>query len=196
MLLPQIALAKDLGQYGQVFIIKEQDIIEYIKSKLSRLEASGELFQHQETITNKIKAQVRTPTSVIGIITTEKERTYYYDPTYEVTQDITDNVGRVIAKAGDKINPLDHISLDYSLIFIDGDDKKQVDFAIQKNTEHDRTKIILIKGSPLDLQEQHNIWIYFDQHGYLVNKLGITQVPAIVIQDKKQLKIQEVKIDD
>ncbi len=188
-----LVYARDLGQYGQVFEIKEQDIIEYIKSRLSNLGASGELNQHHEIITKKIEKQVRTPTPVAGLIQTQKQRVFYFDPTYEVKETITDHIGQVIARAGDKINPLDKVSLTKSLVFIDGTVKEQVDFALAMNTAHpDAVKIILVNGSPLDLQEKHNIWIYFDQQGYLINKLGIMQVPAVVVQDGKKLKIEEI----
>ena len=53
-----------------------------------------------------------------------------------------------------------------------------------------QAKIILVKGSPLKLQRKEKIWIYFDQGGILTSKLGITQVPALVVQEGLQLKIK------
>jgi conjugal transfer pilus assembly protein TraW len=51
-----------------------------------------------------------------------------------------------------------------------------------------------VKGAPLELNEQHDRWFYFDQAGVLTKKLGIKQVPSIVTQYGQLLKIQEVKL--
>lgn len=202
------ASAKDLGQYGQVFEIKEQDIIEYIKDKLARMEISGEIDEHQRQIAKKLEHKIRTPDSVTSLTkaTKDKARTFYYDPSYIVEETITDHLGNIIANKGEKINPLDQVSLNSELIFIDGSDQAQVNFAIAKAKNKNKsalteansreTKIILVNGSPLELQENHNIWIYFDQNGYLTNKLGIKQVPALVRQVDKKLEIKEESVDE
>jgi conjugal transfer pilus assembly protein TraW len=60
---------------------------------------------------------------------------------------------------------------------------------------HPLAKIIFVKGAPLKIMEEIGLTVFFDQHGKITKKLGITQVPAIVIQDGKHLKIEEVKAD-
>ncbi|GHT93168.1 hypothetical protein FACS1894122_07980 [Alphaproteobacteria bacterium] len=54
--------------------------------------------------------------------------------------------------------------------------------------------MILVKGSPLELQKRLHRDIYFDQQGILTSKFGIKHVPAIVFQkaDEKFLTILEV----
>ena len=59
----------------------------------------------------------------------------------------------------------------------------------------EKLKIILVKGEPLKLQREQReqkIWIYFDQAGFLTQKLGIKEVPALVIQDGLRLKISVI----
>ena len=55
------------------------------------------------------------------------------------------------------------------------------------------SKIILVKGSPLELQEKLGIPVYFDQYGTLTKRIGIKQVPAIVWQEvgRKVLTVSE-----
>ena len=56
----------------------------------------------------------------------------------------------------------------------------------------EKLKIILVKGEPLKLQRElkkQKIWIYFDQAGFLTQKLEIKEVPALVTQDGLRLKI-------
>jgi len=55
-------------------------------------------------------------------------------------------------------------------------------------------KIILINGSPLELQKKYKLWVYFDQSGILTTKFGIKHVPATVSQEGKRLKIREIKL--
>jgi len=197
-----VTLAKDLGVFGETFEIKEKDLLDHIRIRLFQMQKDGSLEAENRKIKEKILANVKTPKPIASIKHTEVERTFEYDPTIELTQDLADHKGRVFAKKGDRFNPLDKITLSKPLLFIDGDDEKHVKWAIAKingnNPGGDARlcRIILIKGSPLDLQEQLKRDIYFDQHGILTNKLGIKHVPAIVLQEKgkKVLTITEEAI--
>jgi conjugal transfer pilus assembly protein TraW len=170
------------------------------------MQENGSLEAESNRIREKILSNVRTPQAVPGIKHTETERTFEYDPTIELTRDLSDHNGRnggdarLFARKGDRFNPLDVMSLSKPLLFIDGDDEKQVKWAIAKLKDesipgHSSAKIILVKGSPLELQKKLNRDIYFDQHGVITSKLGIQQVPAIVLQKEgeKVLTIIEEK---
>ena len=47
-------------------------------------------------------------------------------------------------------------------------------------------------GSYLDLMRRWKRPVFFDQQGQLTDKLGIRHVPALVTQDGKRLKIEEI----
>lgn len=211
---------KDLGNFGETFDVKERNLLEHIQTRLFQMQQDGSLETESDKINEKILSNVRSPQTVAGIKNTETERTFEYDPTIELTQDLTDHNGRVFAKKGDRFNPLEVMRLSKPLLFIDGDDEKQVKWAIAKLEDkdiqgHSSAKIILVKGSPLDLQKRltdvDNMTyadqskqlqqmpalqaLYFDQHGVITSKLGIQQVPAILYQKKgkKVLTIREEK---
>ena len=187
--MPFFAFAKDFGVVGHTYNIEEQDIIQYIKSKLEQID----IVKLQEEQQQIVRTLVERPKEVAGIIDAKENREYFYDPTFILEEDIFDHVGRIIQKSGTRINPLEKIALRHDLIFINGDNPKQVEFALSYfKTKDAKATIILIKGSPIKLQKEHKIWIYFDQEGLLTGKFGITQVPAIVTQDQLQLKIREV----
>jgi conjugal transfer pilus assembly protein TraW len=81
------------------------------------------------------------------------------------------------------------------LIFIDGDDEKQVQFALKVRTQKEKKlKIVLVKGMPLKLQKQNKVWIYFDQGGVITRQFGINQIPALVEQDGLKLKISITEV--
>lgn len=191
ILLSPIAEAKDFGIHGHTYNIKEQDIVEYIKNKLQGIN----LAELEEKTKEQVKKQVNIPLPVEGISKASEDKIYYYDPTYILEEDIYDHEGRLIHPQGTTINPLEKAPFKNSLIFIDGDDEEQVQFALDTYKQKDKkAKIILINGSPIELQKKHKIWIYFDQAGILTSKFGITHVPAVVSQDKLRLKIEEVKL--
>ena len=176
--------AKDLGVFGETFEIKEKDLLEYIQTRLLQMQQDGSLEAESNRIREKILNNVKTPQAVANIKHTEVERTFKYDPTIEITQDIADHKGQVFARKGDRFNPLEIVSLSKPLLFIDGDDEKQVQWAVLKIAENNLSKIILVKGSPFEIQKKLNRDIYFDQHGFITSKLGIQHVPAIVYQNE------------
>ena len=187
------AEAKDFGIMGQVFEIKEQNLLEYIKQKLNLLKASGELELKQNEMKEKVRNYVNRPYRVKGIITTTEPREYYYDPTYTVVNDIKDQDGRVFIEAGRRVNPLEMMPLSYKMLFIDGDDEAQVKWGLEQ-AKKDKIKIILVNGAIIDLMKANKVRFYFDQQGVLSEKFGIKQVPAIVEQKDLQLLIKEVKV--
>ena len=181
--------AKDLGTFGETFPIIEENLLSVIKTKLQKLGSSGELEVHQKKIQEEATMKLQRPAEVTGIIKTKKPRVFSYNPSITVPYDLKDDKGKIFFKAGTIVNPLDMYALKYTLLFIDGDDKEQVNWAINHKMQ---IKIILIKGSPFELMKEHGTPVFFDQGGSLVKKFGITQVPARITQEGKNLKVEEV----
>jgi conjugal transfer pilus assembly protein TraW len=183
--------------FGETFEIAEADLLEQMLSKLMELERSGRLDAEKEKIERRVKKMILHPQAIAGISHTQTMRKYKFDPTITVTRDLSDHNGNVFARKGDKFNPLDRISMTKPLLFIDGDDEKHEKWAISKINEHPWAKVVLVNGSPMDLQKRLNRDVYFDQHGVLTTKLGIKHVPAIVFQDlgKKTLTIIEEVVE-
>lgn len=90
-------------------------------------------------------------------------------------------------------NPLDYVSMTRHLLFFDGRDKAQIKQA-ENLIEHyqGRLKPILTAGSYVQLMRQWKAQVYYDQGGALVRKFGIEHVPALVSQEGKRLRIDEV----
>lgn len=187
------AEAKDFGVQGHVFEIAEQDFLEVINAKLKAVNWD----KFNQKIQDKTKDYVETPAAIKNITKAKESKEYFYDPTYVLDQDIYDHIGKLIHAKGTKVNPLEFSSLREDLIFIDGDDEKQIEFALkQYKQKQEKLKIILVKGSPLKLQRKEKIWIYFDQGGILAKKLDIKAIPALVEQDELKLKINIINLDE
>lgn len=187
------ALAKDFGVHGVIYVIEEVDPIQVIQQKLKVMEENGELEQRNLELQKKTRASVERPKPVEGMTKTTKGRVFYYDPTYVVKEDLKDHQGRVFAKNGSRINPLEIVSLSTNLLFFDGDDEMQVAFAKEK-LKNTSLKLILTKGAPLALTEELRVPVYFDQGGILTKKFGINHVPAVVSQENLHLRIEEIEL--
>ncbi|AIL66154.1 conjugal transfer pilus assembly protein TraW (plasmid) [Rickettsiales bacterium Ac37b] len=182
----KFSYAKDFGVQGHIFPIIEEDILKLIEKRLSELDMEKINHDMQE----KTKDYIENPKSVAGIKTAKESKIFYFDPTYVLKENIYDHENNLLHSEGTKVNPLEQVSLEESLLFIDGLDERQVNLALKLAKEKDnKVKIILTSGSPLKLQREHKKWIYFDQGGIITSKLSIIEVPALVEQEGVNLKI-------
>ncbi|EKE01006.1 MAG: hypothetical protein ACD_21C00246G0009 [uncultured bacterium] len=188
------AFAKDLGVWGNVFEVAEQDIREFIYARLRQMQQNGDLEKINTSFIKNVKNHTLRPAPVVGLTTTKNPKTFYYDPTYVLTKNIEDEKGKIIAKAGTTINPLDTVTLHSVWFFLDADDKRQIQWALENAKKHDYVKFILVKGSIKDAGEALGDRIYFDQNGLITKQLGIKHIPCVVKQDGKRLQIQEVAL--
>lgn len=143
--------SKDLGVYSETFPIVEENLLDVIRKKLASMEAEGSLTQAQQQMAQKAKEKILKPSPVKGLIKTQAPRRWFYDPSMTIESDIKDHKGNVIASKGDVINPFDRVSWGAPLLFLDGDDPEQVTWA---ETQHVLSKWILVKGSPVELEEK------------------------------------------
>ncbi len=192
-LLP-IAQADEIGIVGPTYDIAEPDLLEVIQSRLYQMEKSGELAKKQDEYRDQVIGVVEKPKPVPGLKATAVKRTFYYDPTMILDHDIRGEDGSILFSHGLKVNPLDHVSLRDELIFFDGRDRRQVTFAQRTLRKlKGAAKPILVAGEPLNLMRDWKRRVFYDQGGALVRRLGIRQVPAVVTQDGKRLRVDEVR---
>ena len=187
--------AEDLGTVGATYAIAEPHLLSYIAQTLRDKEKSGELANLEEQAKSRVIESIRNPQPLAGIRSTQTARTFYFDPSIKVEQNITDDKGNIIVPAGTTKNPLEVVSLSKHLLFFDGRDPQQVREA-RALIDHygGKLKPILIAGSYLDLMKAWQLSVYFDQQGVLTGKFGITQVPALVSQEGMRLRIDEFKV--
>lgn len=184
------AHARDYGQQGALFPIAEPDLLEQIQRKLMALQASGATARLNEDLKRRTIAKVNRPAPVSGLGVASAVRRWAFDPTISVAEDISDDMGRIIMAAGTRVNPLDTVPLRQTLVFLDGDDPVQLDWAT-KNFASSEAKLILVNGAPLQLMRGKQRRFFFDQGGKLVRHFNIKAVPATVNQQGRLLLITE-----
>lgn len=183
--------ASDFGQMGEVFPIIETDLLATIENKLKTLEANGAIERLQAQMRDQAEASVRRPRPVAGMTPTVMKREWLFDPSAVLDKDVFDAKGNLIAKAGTRVNPLDFVTMRKNLVFVDGDDKAQVDWAVA-HWPANKAKIVFVAGSPFDAMKPWQRRFYFDQGGRLTGHFGIEHVPAVVAPAGKALKVSEV----
>ena len=191
--------AKDFGNRGANYPVAEESILLMFQKKLGALDLKKE----EERMRKAAEERVKNPAPVSGIVPAKETREFWHDPTYILTEDAVLPCGRVLYRVGTAVNPLDYMDLGRRLFFVDGREKKQVewlksrllpDSSSGENKIEDR--IILVGGSPVELQDKLGFEVYFDQAGELTTRFGIKGSPALAEQDGKKLKIVEVALDE
>jgi len=187
-------IAKDLGVIGPSYPVIERDLIEVIHERIQQKTASGELGELHNGLKDRTKNYAKRPPGV-SLPRALEYRAVEINPVYTLDKDITDADGKVIFKAGTKVNPLEVNPLTKTLCFIDGDDPEQVSWMKEYCSADIRNKMILVNGDYLGLTEKLNLRLYFDQRGYLVERFGIKAVPAVIRQSGKVLYVEEFPIN-
>ena len=155
---------------------------------------NGELAAYQNQYKQKIINEIEHPKPIPGISATATASVHYFDPSMTTERDITDQTGKILFPRGTHVNPLDYLGWNTYLLFADGRDEKQLAFCKKLIAASDHpVKLVLVAGEPLGLMRKWKIQVYYDQGGALTKRFAITQVPAIIRQEGKRLRIDELR---
>ena len=192
------ASARDFGVAGALFPIVERDLLATIHARLTTLEQTGATQRLNAELQRRSIARVNRPKPVEGLTRAEVSRSWLFDPTIELADEIADDKGRLIMARGTRVNPLDSVALRQALVFFNGDDPAQLAWALQRAVNKPAgerpAKLILVKGAPLELMRTRQTRFYFDQGGTLIRHFAIRALPALVEQHGRQLKISEIAL--
>ncbi|WP_201162511.1 type-F conjugative transfer system protein TraW [Klebsiella michiganensis] len=177
-LLSPLTQAADLGTWGDLWPVREQDMLQLITQRLQKLQTSGQWDQTMDEFKQRVIENSQRPAPVEGIKRAEKYEQRWFDPSIRLTEDLKDNEGRVFARKGEVVNPLKTVPFMQTLYFINGDDADQIAWMKRQVPETLMSKIILVRGSVPDTSAALDSRIYFDQNGVLSQRFGLTTVPA------------------
>ena len=191
------AWAKDLGVRGTTWPVAEPDLLEEIETRLIELQRSGELARLEEEARTRARQSLEEPEPVPGIARAREQRSRMFDPTIAVARDIRTADGALIAAAGARVNPVEHLPLTRDLIFIDGRRAAEIAWALARDRKSGRpAKIVLLAGRPLDLMRRHRRPFFFDTGGRLAARFGIAATPTLIEQDGTVLRLTEIPVED
>lgn len=187
-------LAKDLGTFGELFPITENNLIDVIKNQLAEMEKNGNLELFNREMQQKARDRLNRPKTVLTN-KVEKTTEKLFDPSVTLNRDLKDDKGQIFAKKGTRVNPLNWVNFEMKLYFLDADDDLQVKWLSKQNLKS-QDKIILTNGSPFELEKILKKRVFYDQNGELIERLKIKSVPVVVERDGYLLKITEVSVNE
>lgn len=152
------AQAVIVGREGVTYAIKERDMLEVLRQRLSEID----LQKLQEDIQSSLKEQVKTfriRDAVSGLPPANRGRQYRVDLTYTVPQDIKDLHGNIIYPKGHKLNPLkvlaeQGISYPLMLLVLNGEREAELEWFTGSQFDNPRVKVLITDGYPYQLAEQ------------------------------------------
>ncbi|MCL6746913.1 type-F conjugative transfer system protein TraW [Kosakonia sp. R1.Fl] len=191
LLLSGVVQAKNLGTWGEMYPIAEQDMLTTIQTRLKAMEASGEMAREQDAFRQRVMENTLRPKPVEGLTLAQKNTTHYIDPSLTISEDLKDQQGRVFARKGQVINPLDTVAFTDTLYFIDADNPQQLAWIKAQKPETLTARVILVNGDIREATNALDTRIYFDQDGTLSRKFALTAIPARVTlsEDRRRLRI-------
>lgn len=191
--LVQGALARDHGVMGQTWGIAEPDLLTTIDTRLKTLQANGGIARMQAKMRANAEHRVRNPLPVSGITPVREARSWTFDPSIVLDRDLRDVKGNLVAAAGTRVNPMAFVAMKTDLVFIDGRDDAQVEWAL-KRWSATAAKIIFVAGSPFERMGEKKRRFFFDQQGKLTGHFGITHVPAVVAPEGTAMRVSEIEL--
>ena len=187
------ATAKDLGVRGETWAIAEPDLLQVLEARLHELEQSGAMAAIEDEARARVRARIEAPEPVAGIASAVTFRSRLVDPSVVLDRDVRLPDGTLLAAAGTRLNPLEHMPLSRDLLFIDARRDVEVGWALGHAGS---STIVLLAGRPLDLMRRHRRPFYFDQNGRLAARYGLAATPVLLEQEGLQLRITEVPVKD
>lgn len=168
---------------GQVYTIKERDLLDVIHERIAAMDMDALQDKLQDLLFEQVKTY-RLPDSVSDLPIATKERLYRVDLTYTVPQDITDLRGTVLYPAGYQFNPLtvmaeQGLTYPFMLVIINGARKAEREWFVHSAFDNPRVKLLVTDGYPYQLAEELKRPVY-QLTGLIQERFRIEETPTIV----------------
>lgn len=191
--LSRIAMAdtviRDLGTTGATYPVVEPDLIAELQQesiRLNEMKSTAQLLEQMKTYQ---------PANLYKLPHATANRTFLVNLDYSVDHDVVDGEGNVLYPQGTTFNPLDYISFPGGLVVIDGKDPLQLSwFQSTPYADNQQARLLLSEGYAYELTRQLQRQVYY-LTADIAKRLQLTAVPAVVVQDGRKLRVDELKID-
>ncbi len=182
------ALARDLGKYGATYAISEEDAIVRIQKAIAKYDWAKFKKQQIEKIRNY------QPKDLVKLPAAKEDRVFKVDMTGILKEDIIGGDGTVIYPKGYQYNPMEYVFMRRILVFINGQDKSQIEWYKKSPYPHDlRTMLLLTDGSYVDVRKKLKTSVYY-ANKEIIDRMGIKAVPSVAVQKGTELEVREYSL--
>jgi len=181
---------RDLGRYGAVYPIVEPDALAEMKRKAARVDWGKYL--DREKMARKIREYK--PKDLAKLPAARRERAFLADMSYTLDMDIPDGKGGILYPKGYTFNPLDYVNLERTLVIINGNDKRQVEWFRKSPWNKDMNAMLLLTdGSYYTLGERLKRPVFYADR-LLVTRLKLQAVPSVAVQKGRFIEVREYEV--
>ncbi|HHF7365621.1 TPA: type-F conjugative transfer system protein TraW [Legionella bozemanae] len=194
--LVETGFAKSFGVVGEIFPIAEKSFLKLIEERLVALKASGEIEAINQRWIQRVAEHANKPTA-LNLPRAAYSMRYDFIPEITLSQDISDEQGRVLYSKGTRVNALSQLpSYKPCWLFFNADDEAQLNWVDLQKTKCPNPKFILTGGAINTAEKRLQSVIYFDQAGKITSKLHIAHVPTKATRHQNHLVIHEYAIKE
>jgi conjugal transfer pilus assembly protein TraW len=169
------AYAKDLGVLGETYPVSEKDALQEIEERARQIDW-GKYF-------NKT-----------ALKTAERNAMFTVSMTYILEHDIPDGKGGILYPKGYTFNPLDYVIFPNTLVFINGSDRRQLEwFKTSAYYKDHKVMLLITEGLFQDLSEELKRPVYYAKRE-IVERFKLRAVPSVVVQKNRKMEVKEIAI--
>ena len=186
---PAHASIHNLGVFGRTYPIAERDAIQEIKDRAAAVDWN-QVFSPEKTG----KAIKEYKPETISLPTVLENRKRLVDISYSLEMDIPNGKGGILYPRGYKFNPLAYVHFSKTLVVINGDDARQVEwFAGSSHAGKLDTLLLITDGSYYDLIQKFNRPVFYATTR-IVQRLQLQAVPSVARQSGTYMEINEIAL--
>ncbi len=177
------AQALVVGREGVTYPIREKDMLDVIRQRLSEID----LRKLEENLQTALQEEVKTfrlRDAVSGLPFAVTERQYRVDLSYTVPQDIQDVHGNIIYPKGHKLNPLtvlagQGVGYPLMLLVLNGEREAELEWFTRSGFNTHRVKVLITDGYPYQLAERLQRPVYH-LTAAIRERFRIEETPSLV----------------
>jgi conjugal transfer pilus assembly protein TraW len=179
--------ARDLGRVGAVYPIAEPDSLAEIREKAAKVDWK-KVFD-KEKLTRKVRNFK--PKDLKRLPAARRDRAFLSDLTYTLDVDIPDGKGGILYPKGYTFNPLDYLRFRRTIVVINGNDCRQVEWFRKSPWNKDTNVMLLLTdGGYFELGKRLRRPVFYAS-ALIVDRLGLKAVPSVVRQQGRFMEVRE-----
>ena len=184
------AYAKDLGVVGATYPVSEKDALQEIEERASQIDW-GKYFNKDKM--KKVVTNFK-PEDMTALKTAERNTTFTVDMTYTLAHDIPDGKGGILYPEGYMFNPLDYVVFPNTLVFLNGADRRQVEwFKTSAYYKDHKVMLLITEGTFQELSEKLRRPVFYAKRE-IVERFKLRAVPSVVVQKGREMEVKEIAI--
>jgi len=190
LLAGQTASGKDLGTVGTVYPIAEPDALKELKSRAARVDWN-KVFDRE-----KVRRKVTNfkPRDLKKLPAAHRDRSFLADLTYTLDMDIPDGKGGILYPKGYTFNPLDYVRMRRTIVVINGNDRRQVEWFRKSPWFKDiNAMLLLTDGGYHALGESLRRPVFYASR-LIVERLQLKAVPSVAAQKGRFMEVREYHV--